>query len=344
MINPLDVKSSDSPQQRDSVISISSEELTTTHDHPNPNDVPTPGVERTPMAKSDDASDPRTMDIQSTGPQQWSPPQPPIPGPPLPSTRTDNHETPQLTSLDWITNPLHDQIVTSPYAPLIPQEWFLIVDPPGFSPQSRHSAEFMRDMDPALMGSFVRADLNILLQFRGVGMYPLRAFFRDKYALSEEELAAQTNIGSIPRLMAIAEEVIRNRPRAAPPAFVPTITMGGFCRVYYHSQTPIGSPIQPRSDWLIVAAEGIQERLRLHATAEQPQPHSRVSSQHQEPDSPIQEEHTSPGTDPTQESDSDETTGTSSPSTHRPTSSENRDEPSIVDTAPSEDYLEDEQE
>ena len=125
-----------------------------------------------------------------------------------------------MTSLNWITNPLHDKIVSSPYAPPIPQEWFLILDPPGFSPQSRYSAEFMRDMDPALVGSFVRADLTILLQCQGVGMYPLRAFFRDKYALGEADLAAQTNVGSISRLMAIAEEVIRNRPRAVPPAFV----------------------------------------------------------------------------------------------------------------------------
>ena len=113
--------------------------------------------------------------------------------------------------------------------------------------------------------------------------------------------------------------------------------------MYNHSQTPIGSLILPRSDWLIVAAERIQERLRLRATTEQYQPHSRASSQSQELDSPIQAENTSPGTDQTQESDSDETTGTSSPSTNRPNSSKNGDERCIVNTAPIEDYLEDEQ-
>ena len=100
--------------------------------------------------------------------------------------------------LKGIPNPLHTEIRRSPFAPLIPQEWFLISEPRAFPQQSRHFARRMLLWGPALVASFVRADWPALLQIPAIEMYIVCCFFSHEYALEAAEAATKAKMRTVP--------------------------------------------------------------------------------------------------------------------------------------------------
>ena len=194
----------------------------------------------------------------------WTPPLPPTMEFHLSPEETAMRITRLFNYLGGIPDPLHTEARRSPFAPLIPYEWFFIIDPRAYSQQSRHFARAMLLRDPALISSFVRADWAILLQIPDVTVQITCNFFYHKYALGPDEAATLANSNTVPRLMALASEILSSRSQASLMGLAVTQGPGTplFSRRFSHHQPPESCRIRPRTDWLVVATEKLEERVQ----------------------------------------------------------------------------------
>ena len=193
---------------------------------------------------------------------QWEPPQPPMlsfPGTtvgPYPQTRFLRE------LIGRISEPLRSTIIHSPHMSAIPLEWYDVTTMPIYGPRSRHTADQMRVADPNLLATFVRADLNAILQDPSVRLNEVRSFARNKYNITTEDVASITRFTTLARLMATVEEILRNHPHGI------MINAAGECsptrilHVYSHIAPLRGSPVRPRTDWVLAAAKALDARLQ----------------------------------------------------------------------------------
>ena len=192
--------------------------------------------------------------------------------PPLPSTM-EYHLSPEETAmrvarlrdyLRGIPDPLHTEASRSPFAPLIPLEWFFIIDPRAYSQQSRHFARRTMLWDPQLITTFVRADWTILLQIPNIGVHTTRSFFFHKYALQPAEAATMAGSGAISRVLALAGEILNSQPRASLMSLALSTGPGFplFSRQFSHHQPPESIETSPRTDWMVTATESLEDRIQ----------------------------------------------------------------------------------
>ena len=162
-----------------------------------------------------------------------------------------------------VANPLRDAIYQTPYAFDIPPEWFTVDLRGSYSPYSRFFAGQMQLRDPMLLGTFVRADIGIILEGMGICMSELCAFARQKYGLGEEGATVVTNIPTVPRLIALSEEIMRRRQRGT--IYEGSDNVGEEVNLpqgYFHIR-PIGeASIRPPTDWLLQEVQSLHERLQ----------------------------------------------------------------------------------
>ena len=160
-----------------------------------------------------------------------------------------------------IPDPLRSIIRRSPYAQMIPTEWYNVTMAYRYPAQSRHFADSMKARDPELICAFIRADLNVALRDPTVKIWDLTAFLGDEYNIGPETAAEVGDIESMPRLIAITEEVMRRRPNATPACVTNVAIPVGHIPIHSHTSRDDESPIVPRSDWLVVAVSNMSRRL-----------------------------------------------------------------------------------
>ena len=121
----------------------------------------------------------------------------------------------------------------------------------------------MQLRDPMLLGASARADIGIILEGMKARMSELCAFARQKCGQGGEGVAVVTNIPTVPRLIALSEEIMRRRRRG-----MASEGSGGvgeevsFPQGYSHIR-PIGEiPTRPPTDWLLREVQSLRERLQ----------------------------------------------------------------------------------
>ena len=90
----------------------------------------------------------------------------------------------------------------------------------------------------------------------------IMTFISGKYNIVAEEAAEVAEIETLPRLLAVTEEIMRRRPNATPTCVTNVEIPEGYIPVHSHKMANEGSPIIPRSDWLVAAASEMSRRLR----------------------------------------------------------------------------------
>ena len=131
-----------------------------------------------------------------------------------------------------------------------------------YSALSWRFADCMKVRDPGLIRAFVRADLNVVLRGPTVRIGGIMNFISGKYNVVPEEAAEVAEIETLPRLLAITEEIMRRRPNTTPTSVTNVAIPKGYTPVCYHTMANEGTPIIPRSEWLVVAASEMSQRLR----------------------------------------------------------------------------------
>ena len=166
--------------------------------------------------------------------------------------------------LRGIADPLHSEASRSPFAPLIPFEWFFIIDPRAYSQQSRHFARGVLLWDPQLISAFARADWTILPQIPDIQVHTIHTFFAHKYALEPEEAATLAGSRTIPRLIALAGEILRSQSQASLMGLALSQGPGSplFSRQFSHHQPPERRGTRLRTDWLVTATENLEARVQ----------------------------------------------------------------------------------
>ena len=187
--------------------------------------------------------------------------------PTLPVPREIDGITAQIqkmeTALEQVANPLRDVIYQTPYVFDIPPEWFTVAVKGAYNQYSRHFAGGMQLRDPVLLGTFMRADIGIILEGVGGSMRELCEFVRQKYGLGEECIKVVTNVPTIPRLLALSEEVMRRRQQGAIHEGRGHIGEEVNRPNGYSHIRPMGEAFaQPPTDWLLQEVHALNERLQ----------------------------------------------------------------------------------
>ena len=99
----------------------------------------------------------------------------------------------------------------------------------------------MRVVDPNLLATFVRADLNTILQDPAVRVSEVCNFARNKYNITAEEIASITDFQTVARLMATTEEILSHSSQATTVHAAGAYSSTGVLHVYSHI-APLGGP------------------------------------------------------------------------------------------------------
>ena len=210
----------------------------------------------------------KTAEKQTKGPatSQWSPPPPQEAPPPGRLGAMINRLREMGRALQRVPEPLRSSISNSPLVLDIPSEWHAVTLEMPYPETSRRFADRAREQDPGLLGNFLRADLNVILRDPTVHIGDVGVFLQQKYNANEQDIVSVTGIPTLPRLMALTEELMIRDQGADPACVTRTGMPEGEIPIHYHIRSANELGEAQTTDWLMVAAHRLHERLERGQT------------------------------------------------------------------------------
>ena len=169
-------------------------------------------------------------------------------------------------ALQRVPEPLRSSISNSPLLLDIPNEWHAVTLELPYPETSRRFADRVREQDPSLLGNFLRADLNVILRDPTVHIGDIGGFLQQKYNATEQDVASATGIPTLPRLMALTGELMKRDQDAEPACVTRTGMPAGEIPIHCHIRPANEAGETQTTDWLLLAAHRLHERLERGQT------------------------------------------------------------------------------